>query len=90
MLDVPLYASRMEKRRFLLKSDYPLKRGCLKFAFETAPCAFSAAAAEDNDESDEDYPDIVVVEKVAKAVVHSEPPYVFIERFPLSIIYYDG
>ena len=36
MLDVPLYASRIEKRRFLLKSDYPLKRGCLKFAFETA------------------------------------------------------
>ena len=24
MLDVLLYASRMEKRRFLLKSDYPL------------------------------------------------------------------
>ena len=36
MLDVPLYASRIEKRRFLLKSDYPLKMGCLKFAFETA------------------------------------------------------
>ena len=36
-LDVPLYASRLEERRFLLKSDYPLKRGCLKFAFETAP-----------------------------------------------------
>ena len=51
---------------------------------------FSAAAAENNYESDEDYPDIVVVEKIAKAVVHSEPPYVFIERFPLSIIYYDG
>ena len=36
-LDLRLYASRIEKRRFLLKSDYPLQRGCLKFAFETAP-----------------------------------------------------
>ena len=35
-LDVPLYASRLEERRFLPKSDYPLKKGFLKFAFEKA------------------------------------------------------
>ena len=36
-LDVHSYASRPEERRFLLKSAYPPKKGCLKFAFETAP-----------------------------------------------------
>ena len=40
----------------------------------TALARFLAAAAENNDESDKDYPDIVVVKKIAKAVVHSEPP----------------
>ena len=39
-LDVHSYAYRSQKRRFSPKSDYPLKRGCLKFAFETASFAY--------------------------------------------------
>ena len=40
-LDVHMYASRPEERRFLLKSDYPLNVGCHKFAFVTAPLLLS-------------------------------------------------
>jgi len=36
------------------------------------------AAAGQNKKRDDDYPDNVVIKKIAKAVVHSEPPKIII------------
>ena len=56
------------------------------------PSAALAAAAEYENDSYDDKPDIAVIKKVAQTVVHKNPPLMnsrFFKSFPLSLLSYE-